>query len=142
MVGHAHGMMLPFFKGVATPLTAATADVATSETTTSTTYTDLATSGPAVTLSPSDTKDHIIAVGGDVINNTAGVRSHMSPSIAGAAAADVDSYANSGDGNNKNKAMFWTLALAVASGSTHTCKYRVPSGTGTFFDRRIVAHTL
>ncbi len=57
--------------------TRSTQDVATSETTTSTTYTDLATSGPAVTITPGRTTDQWISVSYVGGNTTAGDSYYM-----------------------------------------------------------------
>lgn len=120
----------------------ASANVATDETTTSLTYTDLATSGPAVTLSPGIATDQIIllrCVGG---NNTASDTVKMSVAIAGASAVDADA-ATAALGNNAVGFGSHVRAAAVANASTHTAKYRaVTGGTANFFDRRLSAYTL
>jgi hypothetical protein len=119
--------------------TRSTQDVATSETTTSTSYTDLATSGPAVTITPGRATDQIIVVSARSQNSGAD-QSLMSPAIAGAAAQDVDA-ASIGSTVFLGTARP-TLAASVASGSTHTAKYKVGGGTGTWDRRRLAAFTL
>lgn len=126
-------------------ITRSTQDVATTETTTSTSFTDLATSGPAVTLTPGGTTDQVILVQARFLNNAAGARSHMSPAIAGATALEKNAVQltnDSVDANTTLLASAHVLATSVANGSTHTSKYKVGSGTGTFEERRISAFTL
>lgn len=112
--------------------------VATSETTTSTSFTDLSTSGPAVTLTPGVTVDHLILIRARLSSSSDAA--HASVAIAGAAAADGDAIAN------LNTALIQVgghvYAPDVPSGSTHTMKYRVGAGTGTFLNRTISAVTM
>lgn len=119
-------------------LTVGTADVATSQTTTSTSYTDLATVGPAVTLSPGITQEHLIHISARMQNDTDGARTHISVAIAGAAAVDADGAEFTTVTNQPGTYGRSILASAVASGSTHTMKYKVASGIGTYFHRRII----
>ena len=122
---------------------AATADVTTSETTTSTSYTDLSTVGPAVTLTPGRTTDQMIVVSADGFTNSANNTAHASVAIAGAAASDVNAWSvSAGSVSAGNRGSAATLSTSVANGSTHTMKYRVTAGTGTFGNRRISAFTL
>ena len=116
--------------------TRSTQDVATSETTTSTSYTDLATSGPAVTLSPGRATDQLIALKA-ASSNSASDHSFMSVAIAGVSAVDADAGRAVAAGPASH-----VIALAVADAATHTAKYKVNSGTGTFLNRRISAFTL
>lgn len=131
--------------GTSFSITSGTQTVTTSETTTSTSYTDLATSGPAVTLSPGSSTTQVITVMSGTQNSdgTVTTKSYASVAIAGAAASDNDaaigSFGGSGNGETQSKA---TLASGVASGSTHTMKYKVNAGTGTFDQRRIIAFTI
>ena len=121
--------------------TRSTQSIATSETTTSTTYTDLATSGPAVTITPGRATDQLILLAGRV-SNSAADRVFMSVAIAGAGAADADAVQASGAAGTTVQATSHALASAVADGATHTAKYKMSSGTGTFVDRRISALTV
>jgi len=116
------------------------ADVATSETTTSTSYTNLATTGPAVTPIPGVTQDQLISVGATAqfsVNVGANV-AYMAPSISAATALDKDGAAAVANASISSgaKANFETLAASVPSGSVHTSKYRVTGGTGGFDNRR------
>lgn len=122
-------------------LTGATADVATQETSTSTTYANLATTGPAVSPASGVTQNQLIihtAQGG----NSSGNRHYSSVAIAGASAVDADSGQGSwntgsvGDGTHGSP----IFVTAQASGATHTMKYRSDtSGTGRWARRRILA---
>lgn len=115
----------------------ASAQVAARETTTSTTYTDLATAGPSVTVSPGVTQDYLIllqAIGGQ---SGASGRTFMSVSVGGAAASDGDA-AQSGVLADESICGV-TIATNVPSGTTFTAKYRVASGTGVWEQRRLCA---
>lgn len=114
----------------------ATADVVTSETTTSTSYTDLATVGPAITLSPGAIADHLLICSGRAKNSVAGNISALSPAIAGATALDADKADCLLD--NFVTVSRSTMAPLQANGATHTLKYKVSGGTGTFSNRRIL----
>ena len=128
--------------GVGAPI-AATAGVATGETTTSTSYTDLATVGPAITLSPGRTTDQLILHAANCRTSALGDSVAHSVAIAGAAASDADAHQHtSSTADAVVRASVHILALSVANGSTHTMKYRVGAGTGTFTERRISAFTL
>ena len=138
-ITHQTGQMV--FGGQAT-ITSATADVTTSETTTSTSYTDLATVGPAVTITPGRTTDQVLMYGA-LMRLSVGGELYSSPAIAGAAASDVNAFiATSANANEPYRGSAHAFPTSVANGSTHTLKYRVSAGTGTFIDRRISAFTL
>lgn len=117
---------------------AQTADVTTSQTTTSVSYADLATTGPAVTVSPGVTQPHLILISARKSNSGNGSNDFASVAIAGAAAADVDADETSGATGHEYSAVKAILATAQASGATHTMKYKVSGNTGTFLNRRII----
>ena len=118
-------------------LTALIASVATSETTTSTSFTDLATGGPAVTPTPGVTQNHLISVSCFTYNNTAGTgRNRMSPAIAGETAVIANAYGQTGTDETVGSAVH--LATSQVSGAVHTSKYKVDAGTGTFSSRKII----
>jgi hypothetical protein len=116
------------------------AQVVTSETTTSTSYTDLATSGPAVTIATSTAA--WVSVGAQLANNTVGSRSEITAAVSGAttiaagvamAAIAQVSTANAVNGFNRG-----TLVALTAGSNVFTCKYRiVTASTGTFASRNI-----
>lgn len=120
-------------------------DVATGETTTSTTYVDLATVGPSVspTIGPSGMA--LVTISSLMKNDTVNDGARMSVSIAGATALDVDSAVMI-DANLTNSPG-WSVMLSrstLATGLTpgtvaFVSKYRASiGGTATFSARRIV----
>lgn len=112
----------------------ATAAVATAQTTTSTSYTDLATSGPAVTLT---TGTKVLVMVTCAIENTSST-SLMSYAVSGAttiAAADAAALANKSA--NFIQATTTSLITVTAGSNTFTAKYKVNGGTGTFERRTI-----
>ncbi|HYE59335.1 MAG TPA: hypothetical protein VD948_12560 [Rhodothermales bacterium] len=124
-------------------ITRSTQDVATSETTTSTSYTDLATSGPAITLSPGGATDQILVYSAEMSSGTVNGQCHASPAIAGSGASDADMVlASSPAAGVPYRASAHAFPTSVANGSTHTLKYKVNVGTGTFVRRRMSGHTL
>jgi len=122
-------------------LTVSQAEVTTQETTTSTTYTDLTTSGPAVTLSPGVSQDHLIFVMSRCQNSVAATATYASVAIAGATASDNDACTTGATIDHYRMTRI-THAAAVADGSTHTMRYRVAGGTGTYSFRRIIGVAL
>jgi hypothetical protein len=118
--------------------TMATAFVLTSETTTSTSFTDLATPGPAVTVTTG--VNAFVFVHGDVSNSgTGSVR--MAYDTSGAttlAAADNRGINHSGVASVGVAASACVIQTGLTPGSnTFTAKYRVSASTGTFINRRI-----
>lgn len=127
--------------GVGYPVSA-TADVATEETTSSTSYTDLATVGPAITLSPGRTTDQMLFIS-SVTQGVVNQSSLCSVAIAGATALDADSIFNATESTARAATTTRPiLASGVANGGTHTMKYRVTGGTALWNRRRISAFTL
>jgi hypothetical protein len=123
-------------------LGAQTNAVATAETTTSTSYADLATSGPALTITPGVTQDHLLHVHAYAAMTTAGTVSDVlaSVAIAGAAALDANAMGNTGNNNQAGYGGNTVLAAAQSSGATHTMKYRVSGQTGNFIFRKLVGY--
>lgn len=113
-----------------------TATVATAETTSSTSYVDLATPGPAVTLTSSGTLAlcifEVAAFGTD-----ATLRGQfISVAVSGAttiAASDAKrlTYTSNSTGSGYRAAGFAFLTITPGV-NTFTLKYRVSSGTGSF----------
>lgn len=114
-----------------------TATVDTQETTASTSYTNLATVGPTVTVT-SGTKAIVIQggrIGPVTTGATASVK--MSWAISGATTrAAADDWTAGGVGMSVNGVLYtsrWYLATGLTAGSnTFQAKYAVSSGTGTF----------
>lgn len=124
-------------------LTASMVDIATAETTTSTSFTNLATTGPAVTLTPGVTQNHTVEYSAEIMRNSGAGNSLASPAIAGATATRADSIHVAHDQTGfPITCSRTTLALAQASGATHTLKYETLSGTGEFANRKMVGLAL
>jgi len=119
--------------------------VATEETSSSTSYTDLATSGPAVTVSIAAGERCLVIIecGSFLDTSPAGARARMSFAVSGAetiAATDTDSVFTSIPADyvfgSRN-----TLFTATTGGNyTFTAKYKVVGAvSGTWSSRRILA---
>ena len=121
-------------------LTQATADVATSETTTSTTYADLATSGPSVSPASGVTQDMLLQLMTNGSHNTTNSRTRVSFNVNAAGASDNDASLNShGVGNNMQHNAHMLVA-SYGSGNATKLQYKVvDAGTGTFVLRRVTA---
>jgi hypothetical protein len=122
--------------------TSSTDIVETSQTTTSTTYADLATVGPTVTVTTGVFA--LILVTGDITNNTAGESGRMTFEVSGAStvtpldarALRVTIPSVTGAGNVRSSVLtaFGTLTAGV---NVFTAKYRASGGTATFANRRL-----
>ena len=124
----------------AAALRANTASVATEQTTTSTSYTDLATAGPAVTVT-TGTKALVI-VSANLWNSGATQNTFMGFAVSGATTvAANDNFAlqvYSGSGITTVTASFAYIITGLTAGSnTFTAKYRVITGTGNYRWRTI-----
>lgn len=115
--------------------------IANAQSTTSSTYTDLATVGPTVTLT-TGTKVLII-VGAYLYGTQTFTHRRMSYAISGAttlAAADengLDMYIDDTQGNNYAPQMSFVTAQTVTAGSnTFTAKYRQQGGSSASFANR------
>ena len=114
--------------------------VVTAQTTTSTSFTDLATAGPAVAVTTGTTALVIISAG--VANDSAGGRTLASYAVSGAttdAADDTRSiiYDESSAGRIIAASRVEYKTGLTAGSNTFTMKYRVGGGTGTFQFRHI-----
>lgn len=111
--------------------------VSTSETSTSTSYTSLATPGPSVTV---DTSANALIMLYSNLFNSAGNAAWMSYEVSGAtttAAADNRGIQLSSTGGQRLGATIYHTALTPGS-NTFTAQYRVSTaGTGTWSDRRM-----
>lgn len=120
---------------------AETNEVLTSQTTTSTSFTDLTTSGPSVTVTVQSRA--MIFVSARVFNNTAGEICLVGVDISGAStvsAADNRALLYESGAANDNLMATWNyMHTGLSAGSTtFKLEYRVTGGTGTFSNRRIV----
>lgn len=112
------------------------------ETTTSTSYVDLATVGPAVTLT-TGTKA-LVSVGGEIGNTSSTTGSvRMSVAVSGAtsrSASDNWAYGNSSwptTGSRLHATTTFLFENLTPGVNTFTCKYRVGAGTGTYRRRML-----
>ena len=120
--------------------------VATSETTTSTSYTDLATTGPDVSVTIGASGMALVMFGCVAYNSSANFRNNMAIAMSG---ANTETAGTTGgrdltlrdpltSGNQGCTTYTTYLATGLTSGSTtFTAKYRVQGGTGTFATRQI-----
>lgn len=116
--------------------------VATGQTTTSTTYVNLATTGPTVTQTVG--VKAMGAWGAIMSNNTAGSGARMAIDISGAntqAASDTNSFLiESGNANDAFQGMWTTVFSPLTAGSTtFQAKYRVVGAGTASFTSRIVS---
>jgi len=117
------------------------AAVATSETTTSGTYTDLATVGPVITLPLAG--DYKIATTATVANSSASSGGAVSFSVSGAAAntaADADSIRITSVSGGVLQASSVSVSKTGLTAAAVTMRYRITvSGTATFTSRVLTA---
>lgn len=121
---------------------AANATVATAETTTSTSYVDLATSGPAVTVTIGANGLALVIVTADLTNSGGNGISRMSFAVSGATTQASSNdfstayWAVTTSATNRQSGMFLLTGLAAGS-TTFKAQYDVSANTGTFANRRI-----
>lgn len=123
---------------------ALTAQVATSQTTTSVSYADLATVGPAVTAAIGANGMALVVVSGWTSDTIATAMNYMAFTVSGATTiAALDTYAanirvvdNIGGAINQITASYLVTGLTPGS-NTFTAKYKTNAGTATFADRKI-----
>lgn len=119
----------------------ANANVGTSQTTASTTYTDLATVGPAITMATGTSAIVMWMV--EMSNNTAGATCRASVAVTGATsdpAADSRSlkYESSAAADVARISGVHRFSSLTAGTNTFTVQYVVSAGTGTFLNRVLV----
>jgi hypothetical protein len=118
--------------------------VPTDESTASTSYTNLATTGPSVSITLVAGQSAKVYWTADAYNTTADLRTFMGIEITGAsgttAAADSASAKGStGSTNSGSTTMNFMPYTATSTGShTFTAKYKVTSGTGHWINRRLL----
>lgn len=123
----------------------ATANVATSETSTSSTYTDLATAGPAVTVTVGESGNALVCIGSNMANNTAsGDGALMSFAASGANTISAGTvpyilfYQTWTAGALGEFGRMWLVTGLTPGVTTFTAKYAIFSGgTGTWKNRSI-----
>ena len=116
--------------------------ITTSQSTSSTSYVDLATVGPTVTVTTG--AYCFVIVTAQMENNTADFQTYMSWAISGAttrSASDAVAVGKDGTpaGNFCRLTNFDLINNLTPGTNTFTAKYRVGGGTGTFAERRITA---
>ena len=120
------------------------ADVTTSQTTTSLSYTDLSTAGPAVTMTLGNGQACLVIVSARVKHSAAGGQSALiSYAVSGAtaqSASDVNGAETADTTTGGSTITKASVITATGTGSTtFTMKYQVQAGgTGTYFNRRIL----
>ena len=124
-------------------LTTATATVATSQSTSSVTYTDLATAGPAVTLT---TGTKVLVFTNTEVSTAAGRYVFADFAISGATtrAASDDTCIKMGTDADamQSRNGVANLMTVTAGSNTFTMKYRVNAGTNSFINRSIIVVAL
>lgn len=118
----------------------AQAVVATDETTTSTSYADIATPGPAVTVTIGANGVALVGFSSGIFN-VADVK-RVSVAVSGAtttAASDTWSIRNDVSAFNGNQGTTYLFTGLTPGSNTFTLKYKTASGTAHFFERKINA---
>lgn len=118
-----------------------TQEVSTNESTASTSYTDLATVGPSVTVTTGTSA--IVWFNSQVVNTSANVQTFATVQVSGATTITADdSWSICQDGAPASQ--FWgfgttTMFTTLNSGvNTFTMKYRVSAGTASYRRRNII----
>lgn len=119
-----------------------TATVATSQTTTSATYADLSTVGPAVTVNIGQNGNALVTLSSYMLNAAGGDESYMGFAVSGnstVAAADTSAMFYQAFGNNGETQYGITVPITglTPGSNTFTAKYRVTGSTGTYKNRVI-----
>jgi FtsP/CotA-like multicopper oxidase with cupredoxin domain len=120
-----------------TAATPSSATIATSQTTTSSTYTNLTTPGPSVTVTTGTTA--LVTITARMRNSAVNL-TRMSYDISGATAISADdtrSLEIESDGWMRASMTHRQTGLTAGS-NTFKAEYRVAAGTGTFEDRQII----
>lgn len=125
-------------------ITAATATVATSESTSSTTYTDLATSGPSLTFTVGPSGMLRISMSANAYNNTNNEHAFLDVELSGGntrSASDTTRLRFTVLNNYQTASRTILLSGLSATSTTATLKYKVSAGTGTYEQRFITVMT-
>jgi hypothetical protein len=117
------------------------ADLVTSENTGSTSFTDLATGGPQVTVVTGASA--LVMVDAQMINTGAGNSCLMGFAVSGASTSAAGDSNSASVGGNLGASGSATFKIGLTNGSnTFTAKYRVSAGTGSFQYRSITVWPL
>lgn len=114
--------------------------IATSETATATSYTNLATVGPQVSVTTGT--QALVLWSAQMGNNTSGQNNYLSVAVTGATTtAASDTWATryqSFGANARHRATAFHWFTLNAGSNIFTMSYRVDAGTGTFLDRELL----
>lgn len=114
-----------------------TASVVASESTTSASYTDLATAGPAVTVDTGTAAIVLLTAG--LSNTNSAATAYAGFAVSGAtttAASDVDAiYYQASAANAIGRQSMHTMATVTGGSNTFTAKYRTTANTASFARR-------
>lgn len=118
------------------------ANVDTSQTTTSTSYTDLTTTGPTISGATTGARV-LVMVAAQVSNDTAGEKCWMGVDVSGASTvapsdARAFMYESSVANDESQAAFFWFYTGLTGGANTFQAKYRVTANTGTFARRKLM----
>lgn len=118
-----------------------TATTSAAQTTGSTSYTDLTTAGPAVTVTTGVSA--LVVVSCTMSNNTAGANAYMGYEVSGASTVSASDDTALQTASDPASAALHASSVSKATGltagsNTFTAKYKVTSGTGTFSRRNII----
>ena len=119
--------------------TTANAEVLTSQSTTSTSYTDLATAGPAVTLTTSTSVLVIVsAFINPAFSNNTGFMSYAISGATTTAASDdwAVAFKKGGSDDVNAQSSYASVATVTAGSNTFTAKYRLTVSNSSPFSRR------
>lgn len=121
-------------------------EVATSQTTTSTTYTDLATAGPSLTTLSTGTTA-LIFINSYIANDTAGAKSYVAVDVSGASSSSPSDtralrYESGAAADEVRAGTSHLYSGLTPGGNTFKMQYRVSGGTGTFANRSIIGYSL
>jgi hypothetical protein len=118
------------------------ATVATTETTVSTVFTDLATTGPAVTVVTGTSA--LVTLSAVMSTSSSGNPALMGYAVTSASAIsalDANAAWNAGTTSVRSTSTYLETGLTAGS-NIFTAKYRTPAGTSTFQNRQIIVQPL
>ena len=140
--GYVPATSAAFYIAPALPTTASST-VAAAQSTSSKSYSNLASNGPSVIVSVGGSGKVLITLTGGLKNNTNDASTFMGFTISGqdhSAANDALALVFAGNRNDLNQASvtYMVTGLTPGGADTFTTTYRVASGTGTFQNRSII----
>lgn len=111
-------------------------EIATSETTTSSSYADLSTVGPSLVAPLAGVYD--IGGGAAVFGNSTGGDTYMAAKLGSASTADTETLSHGGVGGGASgDGAAGPMARTLAASDTVKAQYKAASGTATFANRRL-----